>query len=116
MTATVRIGNALAGFTCAASVALGAYASHAAQAQARQRIGLAALFAFAHALSLIMLSTRSSRLALAGRSMLAAGIVLFSGSLAMAGFFETSTVAAPFGGTLFILGWLVMTVDLAKVP
>ena len=111
-----RLANGLAAFTCAASVALGAYASHAAQAQARQRIGLAALFAFAHALSLLQLFPRSSGLARVGRCMLALGTLLFSGSLAMAGLFDTSTAAAPFGGTLLILGWLVIAADFARAP
>ena len=53
----------IAALACAASVALGAYASHAAlPAQARQ-LALASAFGFAHGLALIVLKNEKSRLA-----------------------------------------------------
>jgi uncharacterized membrane protein YgdD (TMEM256/DUF423 family) len=101
---------------CGLSVALGAYASHAAVAQARERFALAALFAFAHGLALIVLTGRQTPLAAAMKLCFLAGIVLFSGSLAAAGFFSTPTIAAPFGGSLLILGWLLAAVDFWRKP
>jgi uncharacterized membrane protein YgdD (TMEM256/DUF423 family) len=107
---------AVAATICAASVALGAYASHVALAQDQKRLALAALFAFAHGLALIVLSSRDSRLAGIGRLVLLAGVVLFSGSLASAGLISTSTAAAPLGGSLLILGWLLVASDYWRKP
>jgi uncharacterized membrane protein YgdD (TMEM256/DUF423 family) len=45
-----------------------------------------------------------------------AGIALFSGSLAAAALFSTPTTAAPFGGSLLILGWLLAAIDYARRP
>jgi uncharacterized membrane protein YgdD (TMEM256/DUF423 family) len=45
-----------------------------------------------------------------------AGIVLFSGSLAAAGLWATPTAAAPFGGSLLIVAWLLAAIDYARVP
>jgi uncharacterized membrane protein YgdD (TMEM256/DUF423 family) len=108
--------SAFAASICAISVALGAYASHVAMAQDRQRLALSALFAFAHGLALIVVASRSSMLAAAGRLCFMVGIVLFSGSLAAAAFFSTGTMAAPFGGSLLILGWLLLALDFWRRP
>jgi uncharacterized membrane protein YgdD (TMEM256/DUF423 family) len=107
---------AIGALVCGLSVALGAYASHAASAQDKQRFALAALFAFAHGLALIVAASRNSSLANLAKWFFLAGIVLFSGSLAAAGFFGTSTKAAPLGGTLMILGWLLAAVDYWRKP
>ncbi len=93
---------------CAVGVALGAYASHAGiLPAARERLGLAALFAFGHGLGLMALSYRSTRWLLFARSMLMAGVLAFSGGLAVAVFAGVPAVTAPFGGILLIAGWLV---------
>lgn len=107
---------ALAAAICGLSVALGAYASHAASAQAQHRLGLAALFAFAHGLTLILMAQRTSPLAGVSKLFFLSGIILFSGSLAAAGFFATATIAAPFGGSLLILGWLLAAADYWRQP
>lgn len=109
-----RFLSVFAALCCGMSVALGAYASHAAVGQARERLALAALFAFAHGLALLALASRGSRLALAGKGLFAAGIVLFSGSLAAAALFATPTAAAPFGGSLLMLGWLLVAGDFLR--
>lgn len=101
---------------CGLSVALGAYASHAAAAQDQHRFALASLFAFAHGLALILMAARTSTLASIGKLFMLGGIVLFSGSLAAAGFLSTSTRAVPFGGTLLILGWFVAAADYWRKP
>jgi uncharacterized membrane protein YgdD (TMEM256/DUF423 family) len=93
---------------CSFAVALGAYAAHVAGAQSQQRLGLAALFLFGHGIALLALApvaqSRMQRLALTG---LLFGVSLFSGSLALAALLGTSTLFAPFGGSLMILGWLL---------
>ncbi len=115
MTGVSRLLAVLAPILCAAGVALGAYASHAAAAPlARERLALAALFAFGHGIGLVALQSRSSRLAIAARSMLAVGVLLFSGSLAGAALAGLPTVAAPLGGMLLIAGWLLVAVDAAR--
>lgn len=107
---------AVAAAICAVSVALGAYASHVAAAQDQKRLAIAALFAFANGLALIVISPRDSRLAAAAKSALLSGIVLFCGSLAAAALFSTSTAAAPLGGSLLILGWLLLAADFWRKP
>ena len=111
MTALLRRIPAFAALVCGFSVALGAYASHAASGQARERIALAALFAFAHGLALIVMAPRTTRLAGFAKVSFVAGIVLFSGSLASAGLFGSATGAAPFGGSLLMLGWLLAAAE-----
>jgi len=99
---------------CGVSVALGAYASHVAQAQDGKRLAIAALFAFAHGLTLIVIFSRPSRLAGWAMFCFAFGIALFSGSLALAVFFGAPTTLAPFGGSLLMLGWGILAVDLFR--
>jgi uncharacterized membrane protein YgdD (TMEM256/DUF423 family) len=111
---SARVLAVLAPLLCAVGVALGAYASHAAAPMARQRLGLAALFAFAHGLSLLALASRASRLALAARWMLAIGVLLFSGSLAAAALAGLPSLAAPLGGMLLIAAWLLLAIDAAR--
>lgn len=102
---------AFAALACALSVALAAYASHVAQAQSQHRLVIASAFAFAHGLALLALPARVGRWARAARVAFVAGIALFSGSLALAAFFETSTRLAPIGGSLLILGWIALALD-----
>jgi len=89
------------------SVALAAWASHAAGPDAGQRLGLAAAFAFGHGLALAALAPRArGRLAVAALWALLLGVLLFAGSLAGAHFLGLPTRLAPLGGSLMILGWL----------
>lgn len=105
----------LAPLYCCAGVALGAYASHGSlDPQARERLALAALFAFGHGLGLLSLQGRGSRLALLARWAIAAGVVLFSGSLAAAALAQFPPAAAPAGGMLMIAGWLLLALDAAR--
>jgi len=109
-----RLVSAIAALFCAISVALGAYAAHAAQPQARQRLALAAAFAFGHGLALLALRTREGRVAIAARACFIAGTICFAGSLAGAALLGLPTGLAPVGGMLLILGWLVAAVDLLR--
>ncbi len=114
MTRSMRFLSVFAALCCAVSVGLGAYASHAADGQAKERIAIGALFAFGHGLALLVLAARESLAGRIARGMLAIGIVLFSGSLVAAAFFGTSTAAAPLGGSLLMLGWLVAAIDFVR--
>ena len=101
------VGALLAGL----SVALAAYAVHAADPAAQQRLQSAAWFAFGHGIALTALAPRAVRmLALAGLVSLAIGTLLFSGSLVGGHFLATPTTLAPFGGGLMMLGWLLWAV------
>lgn len=111
-----RLPPCLGALACASSVALGAYASHAAGGLMRERLALAALFAFGHGLALLATASRASALAGASKACFLAGIVFFSGSLASAALFATTTRAAPFGGVLMIVGWLLLAIDCWKHP
>lgn len=111
-----RLPAVVGALACAFSVALGAYASHAAAGQSRERLAIAALFAFGHGLALLATDSRRSALATASKACFMGGIVLFSGSLACAALLYTTTRAAPFGGTLMIVGWLLLAIDCWKSP
>jgi uncharacterized membrane protein YgdD (TMEM256/DUF423 family) len=111
MNSFARAIAVFAALSCGISVALGAYASHVAQATDARRLALAALFAFGHGLALIVLCTRTSRLAIGSMICLALGVMLFSGSLALAVFLGTPTALAPFGGSLLMVGWSILAVD-----
>jgi uncharacterized membrane protein YgdD (TMEM256/DUF423 family) len=114
VSAFTRFFSVFGALSCGLSVALGAYASHVAQAQDARRLALAALFAFGHGLALIVSGARTSRLAIGSMSCLALGIILFSGSLAAAVFLGMPTVLAPFGGSLLMLGWGILAVDFIR--
>lgn len=107
--------RALAAFgalACGVSVGLSAYASHGLEGEAAHRVGLAALFGFAHGLALLLLApTAASRLRLAALSGLCVGMLLFSGSLVGAALLATPTTLAPTGGLLLMLGWLIIAGD-----
>jgi uncharacterized membrane protein YgdD (TMEM256/DUF423 family) len=106
--AFTRALGAFGAFACGIAVALGAYAAHVADNVAQHRMGLAALFLFAHGLASLALAplarSRMQRIALLG---LAIGVLLFSGSLTLAALSGTSTFLAPFGGSLLIVCWLL---------
>ena len=95
----------------AISVALAAYASHAAQGPAQGRLQLAAAFAFGHGLALAALAPAMSRgLGQVALAALVAGVLLFSGSLAGAALAQWPTTLAPLGGVLMISAWLALAV------
>lgn len=102
----------VAALACAASVALGAYASHAALPGQARQLALAAAFGFAHGLALIVLRDRRSLPGGLARLALFLGLLGFSGGLCVAAFGGGRAVTAPFGGSLLILGWLLLAVDL----
>lgn len=114
MSASTRIFAGFGAIACGLSVAIGAYASHVAQAQDGKRLALAALFAFGHGLALLILHARTTRNGKIALACIASGMLLFSGSLALAVFAATPTWLAPFGGSLLMLGWGILVVDFLR--
>ena len=106
--------SALAALLCGVSVALGAYAAHAADGQAKQRLAVAAAFAFGHGLALLVLRARAGRLALVARLCLLVGTLAFCGSLAGAALWALPTTLAPAGGMLLMAGWLLAAIELLR--
>lgn len=111
-----RAWFAAAGAVCAAlGVALSAYAAHGAEGPAQARLQAAALFAFGHGVALAALGARRrGSPASLGLGLLLAGVVLFSGSLAGAALAGWPTRAAPWGGSLAMLGWLLLAADFLR--
>jgi len=103
---------ALGALLCAAAVAVAAYASHGATGEQASRLALAAAFAFAHGLGLIVLAARRTALAAGVRLLLVLGVAGFSGGLCVAAWRGGSAPTAPIGGSLLILAWLLAAFDL----
>ncbi|GAB3732346.1 DUF423 domain-containing protein [Luteimonas pelagia] len=99
----------------AAGTALAAYAAHGADGEVRAHLYMAALFAFGNGVALAALAPRAARPGGAvPLLLLLSGTVLFAGSLVAARLFGVPSMAAPWGGMLMIVGWLVLAVDLAR--
>jgi uncharacterized membrane protein YgdD (TMEM256/DUF423 family) len=106
---------ALAAIICAAAVAMSAYASHGLQGESRERMLTASYFAFAHGLSLIVLARHDeSRANFLACGLMLLGVFLFSGSLASAAVWQTSTALAPSGGMSLILAWCWMAFNFLR--
>lgn len=104
-----RLLGTFGGIACAAAVGLGAYASHGASGQAQSWLQTASLYLFLHGLALLCLSPGAQRrLELAALGLLAAGMLLFCGSLIGAALLGWPTRLAPMGGSALILAWLVI--------
>lgn len=107
----VRDGLAAFGaFLCACAVALAAYASHATVAGQGERLSLAAAFAFAHGLALL-LPLGNALLARLARWCWLLGVAGFCGGLVFAALTAGHAATAPFGGSLLIIGWLLLALD-----
>jgi uncharacterized membrane protein YgdD (TMEM256/DUF423 family) len=101
------------------AVAMGAFGAHVLQgsgdARAVELVETASRYQLAHALAaLVAAALRPERYA--ARLAFLAGAVLFPGSLyALAlGLPRGLAVLAPVGGGLFLLGWLLLAIDLAS--
>jgi uncharacterized membrane protein YgdD (TMEM256/DUF423 family) len=95
------------GLAGAAGVALSAAAAHGG----RHDIGIAASFLLMHAPALLAIGFFGrGRVLTAGGAILLAGLLVFCGDLAMRDFsgYRLFPMAAPTGGTMMILGWLVI--------
>ncbi|MDQ3270195.1 MAG: DUF423 domain-containing protein [Pseudomonadota bacterium] len=98
-----------------ASVALLAYASHAGDGAAQDRLQTAGTIALVHGAAIAALSRAGSRrVASFAVLALAVGALLFSGSVAMSVVAQWPTTLAPAGGLLLIGGWLLWAVDAVR--
>lgn len=107
--------TALAGLMGASGVGLAAAGAHRA---GNPNVTTAAYFLLFHAAAIIALCARDPargwRRILVAASLLALGAVLFSGELAVHALADVALLpfAAPTGGVLMILGWLVAALAL----
>ena len=111
MTDLQRLLAVAGALCCAAAVALAALAMHAVQGHAALQAGVAAAFAFAHGLALHLLVAHTGRLGTAALVLMLVGVGLFAGSLAGAAFAGLPTTAAPAGGIVLMLSWVLLAVD-----
>ncbi len=116
MRAWIIIVSALAGLYGAAGVALAAAGAHRS---GNPNVVTAAYFLLFHAAALVGLCTaatiaRRAAPLMVAASLIALGTLLFSGHLALHALADLVPipVAAPVGGSLTILGWLVAAVAL----
>ena len=117
MRAWIIIVSALAGLYGAAGVALAAAGAHRS---GNPNVVTAAYFLLFHATALVGLCTAAATVArraaplMVAASLIALGTLLFSGHLALHALADLVPipVAAPVGGSLTILGWLVAAVAL----
>lgn len=106
-TLPARLLLVLAGIAGALGVAVAARASHMGD----DNLGIAANFLLLHAPVLIGLSLlAASRIAFAAGVVLALGLAIFAGDLAMRSFTGNALfpMAAPLGGGALILGWILV--------
>ena len=106
-TLPARLLLVLAGIAGALGVAAAARASHGGD----DNLGIAANFLLLHAPVLIGLSLlAASRLAFAAGIVLAIGLAVFAGDLAVRSFTGNALfpMAAPIGGGALILGWVLV--------
>ena len=113
----------LTGVLGASAVAMGAYGAHGLANADAATIGsydTASRYHLIHIAPLAIAATLMTiggapRLSAIAWVLMAGGIVLFSGSLYLAGLSGTGTPLAPVGGVSFMLGWLVLGVAGARV-
>jgi uncharacterized membrane protein YgdD (TMEM256/DUF423 family) len=92
----------------AATVALSAYATHAAHGNARNFLYIAAILGFGHGIALAALAPRTDgRLHFVALCGLLLGAVLFSGSLTLRYVFDVPMRLAAIGASVLILSWLL---------
>ena len=118
--------SAIAAVFLALAVGLGAFGAHGLKARLDvEHLDIyktAVLYHFLHALGLLIVSVMPKAGALSPESansvcwLLAAGILIFSGSLYALAISGVSILGAitPFGGVAFILGWLLLAWKLAR--
>lgn len=110
--AAQRLATAFGALACGLAVALAAYAAHAPlETVAKGRLEVAVFQLAVHALALCIFAPRQRhRFDIAPLIAWILGMLLFCGSLVAAALWNASTVLAPLGGMLLIVGWLLQTV------
>lgn len=112
--------GAIGAFLMALGVGLGAFGAHALRGKFDgYQMGLwekAVFYHLIHALGIIVVSTLPRPAAPKIAMLLAAGILLFSGSLYLLAYTRITTLGAitPLGGTAFLLAWLWLAWDFAR--
>jgi uncharacterized membrane protein YgdD (TMEM256/DUF423 family) len=116
-----RLFLILSGLFALGGVALGAFGAHALQAGMREAFETGVRYHFYHALGLglvavVMDRFGSRRLLLWSGWLMAAGIVLFSGSLYLLAASGNNwfALATPVGGTAFLLAWVLFVVAVCR--
>lgn len=115
-------GAILSSLLMGITVAIGAFASHALKDSLGtyeiDLIKTATLYSFIHCLSALLLSYQQNRSKLKTSSMISliAGSILFPGALYSIAFLGDKSFGffAPFGGGLFMLGWIFLVIDEVK--
>ncbi len=108
-----RLILVVAAVLAALAVAMGAFAAHGLRtivdARAVELVETASRYQLAHAIAVLAASALAPQRYL-GRLLLLAGAVLFPGSLYALAFGAPRWIAtiAPFGGALFVIGWLAL--------
>jgi len=108
---SLRWLGAAGALAAGAGVALSAYAAHGAGELARGLLQTAALQVFGHGIAVAALARPPSpRLAGPALALMLAGSLLFAGALAWKALAGGSSAAAPFGGGMMLLGWLLYAI------
>lgn len=118
MTFAARVIGVVGALYGASAVALSAYASHGLAAHLTpallQRTWLAIVMLIAHALLLVAIAALARAgaglLLLLAAGAIALGSALFCGSLLGSAVFGWSGALAPAGGTMMIVGWMLLAV------
>ncbi|WP_237151634.1 DUF423 domain-containing protein [Oryzibacter oryziterrae] len=110
-----KVIGVIAGLAGALGVALLAAASHAYPGSHLDTAGLILLLHAAALLALTNGSLGPARLRLLGGGVMALGMTLFAGDLALRAFADTRLfpMAAPTGGLLLIASWLIVSLAFA---
>ena len=110
-----RIFRAAGATAAAATIALLAYAAHAnIRIEGRDLIEKAAFFGFAHGIVLVCLADEQRFLAQLALCSIGMGTMLFSASVLAKALFDWNAHAAPVGGMIMIVGWLVYATDAVR--
>lgn len=109
-----RALGALGAVLAGAGLALLAYAAHGAEGAGQVRLHTAGLVSALHGVALASLARSARGLALIALFALAAGTVLFAGTLVLAQFTGAGTRLAPVGGSLAMLAWLAYGAHLLR--
>ncbi len=101
---------------CCAAVGLGAYAAHAAEPAAADRLQRASQLLLLHGIAVIALLPwqRIGALPCVAATVLLSGALLFAGSLLSSAALGVAAPLAPIGGLLMMFGWLLVAIAVTR--